>query len=132
MTKCSDDSSLFHACLRRQIDLAAKEACWFPTVPFVRSENEPCRNGSEVARSRGRLRQAVEDLPSKCDVLCRDIRVKVGLSRLCVPEEIRDNAVDPLESVLLLALLVAVAVVVAELLRVHALETRTLHAKSER
>ena len=80
MTKCSDDSSLFHACLRRQIDLAAKEACWFPTVPFVRSENEPCRNGSEVARSRGRLRQAVEDMPSKCDVLCRDIRVKVCLA----------------------------------------------------
>ena len=51
---------------------------------------------------------------------------------LCVPEEIYAIAVDPLESVLLLALLVAVAVVAAERLRVHAFETRTLYAKSER
>ena len=51
---------------------------------------------------------------------------------MCVPEEINAVAVDPLESDLLLALLVAVAVVAAELLRVHALDTRTLYAKSER
>ena len=58
---------------------------------------------------------------------------QIGQRRmLCVPEEINAVAVDPLESDLLLALLVAVAVVAAELLRVHALDTRTLYAKSER
>ena len=55
-----------------------------------------------------------------------------ALLLLCVPEEIYAVAVDLLVRVLLLALLVAVAVVAAERLRVHALETRTLYAKSER